>query len=75
VFTTRLAVEKDYSGGFKSESTLDMSDNSDIDEDDIDTLIGRKKSPNDGEAVRSTLAHAPFFPLVISFSDFLILGK
>ena len=47
-----------------------MSDNSNIDEDDIDTLIGRKKSPNDDEVV-STLAHAPFFPLVIHFQSFL----
>ena len=65
VFTARLATEKDYMKGLKSGSTTEgSSDDSDIDEDDVAILIGRKKSHNDGDPVPIPLAHAPYFPLV-----------
>ena len=65
IFTARLATEKDYMKGLKPNSTTEASsDDSDIDEDDVDTLIGRKKLHNDGDAVPIPLAHAPYFPLV-----------
>ena len=65
VFTARLATEKDYIKGLKSDSTTETpSDDSDVDEDDVDILIGRKKSHNDGDPVPIPLAHAPYFPLV-----------
>ena len=68
VFTTRLATEKDFMKGVKSNSTTETpSDESDIDEDDVDILIGRKKSHNDGHPVPIPLAHAPYFPLVSPF--------
>lgn len=65
VFTARLATEKDHLQGAKANSvTESSSDDSDVEEDDIDILIGRKKSHNDGDPVPIPLAHAPYFPLV-----------
>jgi hypothetical protein len=65
VFTTRLATEKDYAQGVKPGSNAESSsDDSDIEEDDVDILIGRKKSHNDGNPVPIPLAHSPYFPLV-----------
>ena len=66
VFSTRLATEKDYNTGLNSDSTTEPSDDSDIDEDNVDILIGRKKTHNDGDPVPIPLTHAPFFPLVSS---------
>lgn len=76
VFTTRLATEKDFMKGVKSNSTTETSsDESDIDEDDVDILIGRKKSHNDGHPVPVPLAHAPYFPLVSPYPmQILMLG-
>jgi len=64
VFTARLATEKDYSEKPESNSPEPSSEDSDI-EDDINVLIGRKKSHNDGVPVTIPLAHAPYFPLVL----------
>src|SRR5271169_2429900 len=64
VFTTRLATEKDYLAEPKASSPESSSEESDI-EEDVDVLIGRKKSHNDGDPVPIPLAHAPYFPLVL----------
>jgi hypothetical protein len=40
------------------------SDDSDVDEDDVDVLIGRKKAHKDGDPQPLPLAHIPYFPLV-----------
>jgi|SRR5579859_5322688 len=65
VFTTRLATEKDYLPTATKPDVLgdSSSDDSDI-EDDVDVLIGRKRSYNDGEPTPIALAHAPYFPQV-----------
>ena len=64
VFLARLATAEDFTEK-KEGSTMDTSsDESDIDEDDVDILIGRKRSHNDGEPVAIPLAHAPYFPIV-----------
>ena len=67
VFTTRLATEKDYVAEPKAPSPESSSEDSDI-EEDVDILIGRKKSHNDGDPVPIPLAHAPYFPLVLALS-------
>jgi len=69
VFTTRLATENDYkTTPVKPVSPGESSsDDSDIEEDDVDILIGRKKSHNDGEPVPIPLTHAPYFPLVLTY--------
>jgi hypothetical protein len=69
VFTTRLATENDYkTTSIKPISPGESSsDDSDIEEDDVDILIGRKKSHNDGEPVPIPLTHAPYFPLVLTY--------
>jgi len=65
VFTTRLATEKDYTKATSLISTGDSSsEDSDIEEDNVDILIGRKTSHNDGDPVPIPLVHAPHFPLV-----------
>jgi len=66
VFTTRLATEKDYKAGAVS-PVESSSDDSDVGEDDVDILIGRKKAHNDGEPAPTPLTHAPHFPLVSTY--------
>jgi hypothetical protein len=76
IFTTRLATREDYANKLSIEPSqqLDTSDISDVDEDNIDILIGRKKSHEDGEAVKSALVHAPYFPLVIPSLSFVLIS-
>jgi preprotein translocase subunit Sec63 len=65
VFTTRLATEDDYKTSIKPEVTdTSSTDDSDIEEDDVEFLINRKKANLDGDSVVIPLAHAPYFPLV-----------
>src|SRR5271154_5274834 len=77
VFTTRLATENDYkTTPVKPVSPGESSsDDSDIEEDDVDILIGRKKSHNDGEPVPIPLAHAPYFPLVASPPSLTLINR
>jgi hypothetical protein len=72
VFTARLAMEDDYKVGLQSGS-FDNSSNEDseIEEDDVDILIGSKKSHSDGDPVPLALAHAPYFPVVLELNQTL----
>jgi hypothetical protein len=66
VFTARLATEKDIQSPTTEKSTTEtLKDDSDVDEDDVDILIGRKKAHRDGDPEPIPLAHAPYFPIVI----------
>jgi len=66
IFTARLATEKDFQSSPLTEkpATEPSRDDSDVDEDDVDVLIGRKKAHKDGDPQPLPLAHAPYFPLV-----------
>ena len=66
VFTTRLATEKDHQSPKSETPTTVVAENKeeDIDEEEIDVLIGRKKLHNDGDPVPLPMAHAPYFPEV-----------
>jgi hypothetical protein len=65
VFSASLATPTNFdskANGKGSTSSEPSSDDSDVEEDDVDILIGRKRSPNDGEPVPIPLAHVPYFP-------------
>ena len=47
----------------------------DADEEDIDVLIGRKKLDDDGEAVASPMAHAPYFPAVHLLNETILMHR
>jgi translocation protein SEC63 len=66
VYTVHLANQEDDSQAPLADGNASSSpaEDSDVDEDDLDNITGRKKLNNDSDSTPIPLVHAPYFPSV-----------